>query len=646
MKISIFFRYIMFAALLSAMASIVGCSDDEQKKFALPEPLVKNALIPANLTVYKNQNVSFQGKGFTDADKVALIDAAGQRIELAVAKVDAKSITVVISDKVASHSYDVVLVRGDREQFLGNTTLRLTVFVDVPDKAGASIKGAVMCGDEPVRGVVVSDGVEVTTTDNNGFYWLNSQKANGYVFISVPSGYEVTTAEALPAFWTRLTKGPLYSEQQNFELKKVDNDDHVMLVSTDLHMANRNNDVAQFEGNYVKDMRALVSSYASKKVYMLCLGDMSWDAYWYDKKYALPEYKKLISDFPMPIFHVMGNHDNDPAQRGDLPAESAYRNELGPTYYSFNIGGIHYVVLDNVVYLNTGTGTGIGVVGDRNYDRYVNDEQLAWLKADLATVTDKSTPIVVGMHCQAYELTGSFGIWNSFNSGKNALLDGCFKDFSNVHYLTGHTHRNYVVEKSASITEHNTAAVCATWWWTGVLVDNQICKDGTYGGYGVYEMSGKDIKWYYKSIGHPKAKQLRSYDMNVVKNYFATDAAALKYLSKYSYRTNYSKVAANTVYINVWNYDTKWKVEASENGTPLTVTRISAEDPLHTISYDVPRAQSASLTSDFVSQATQHIFSVQSSSANSAIEIKVTDRFGNVYTESMTRPKAFNTTME
>ena len=42
---------------------------------------------------------------------------------------------------------------------------------------------------------MVSDGTEVTVTDDKGIYELKSAKKWGYVFISVPSGYEVA-AEA------------------------------------------------------------------------------------------------------------------------------------------------------------------------------------------------------------------------------------------------------------------------------------------------------------------------------------------------------------------------------------------------------------------------------------------------------------------
>ena len=43
----------------------------------------------------------------------------------------------------------------------------------------------------------------------------------------------------------------------------------------------------------------------------------------------------------------------------------------------------------------------------------------------------------------------------------------------------------------------------------------------------------------------------------------------------------------------------------------------------------------------FNTAATQHLFRVQASEANSTLVITVTDRFGNVSTQTMTRPKAF-----
>ena len=82
----------------------------------------------------------------------------------------------------------------------------------------------------------------------------------------------------------------------------------------------------------------------------------------------------------------------------------------------------------------------------------------------------------------------------------------------------------------------------------------------------------------------------------------------------------------------------------TENGTPLDVKQVwSKKDPLHSISYDIPRGAANNGTLTFPSTSCMHMFEVTASSASSTLEISVTDRFGNVSTESMTRPKALTT---
>jgi hypothetical protein len=114
------------------------------------------------------------------------------------------------------------------------------------------------------------------------------------------------------------------------------------------------------------------------------------------------------------------------------------------------------------------------------------------------------------------------------------------------------------------------------------------------------------------------------------------------------YAGNYaSPNSGNEVLINVWGYDKDWTVEVTEGGTPLTVTRISQKDPLHIISYEAKRLNvNAEPTPSFVTNNTSHLFKVTASSPNATLNIKVTDRFGHIYTETMTRPKNFDYTMK
>lgn len=526
---------------------------------------------------------------------------------------------------------------------------------NLPDREGMTVKGIVSCGGVGIPDVVVSDGYEVTTTDGEGIYYLPSKKETGFVFISIPGNYEVSADVNNPLFFQRLTEGEAV-EQKDFHLTRVDNDKHVLLVMPDMHLASRNNDIAQFESGFLKDVNTLITSYKTQgtKVYGLTLGDQSWDLYWYDNRFALPDVMKEIQKIGCPVFNCMGNHDNDPYVSNDWLASLAYRRYVGPTYYSFNLGDVHYIILDDIEYLNPGASQGI--VGSRSYNATVAANQIAWLKKDLATLKDKSTPVVVGLHIPVHSnpttVDAQGNQTNRISLKNGSELLSCLQGFSNVHIVSGHSHINFSVEVSDAVMEHNTGAVCATWWWTGKnnYAGNHICKDGSPGGYGVWEMEGNRTEWYYKSIGYERDYQFRAYDRNAIRINAATfapgatnaNADALK-----TYAGDYANASsANEVLINVWGYDSRWKVEVTEQGTPLKVTRIVDKDPLHIISYEAQRLNvNANPTSDFVTNRTAHLFKVTASSPSSTLEIKVTDRFGNVFTETMARPKAFNCAM-
>jgi hypothetical protein len=311
------------------------------------------------------------------------------------------------------------------------------------------------------------------------------------------------------------------------------------------------------------------------------------------------------------------------------------------------------VVLDDIQYINTGGSQ--GVVGSRNYTEVVSTEQLNWLAKDLAEVTDKSTPIIVALHTPVYSLSvnGSGQAVKSTDLTNAASLTSALNAFSNVTFISGHTHVNYTVEIASNMVEHNMAAVCATWWWTGAsgYAGNHICTDGSPGGYGIFEINDKNIKYSYKGIGYNKNKQFRTYDRNTIEISAANftpnanstyQAMVPTYAGEYATSSN-----SNIVLINVFNYDSNCSLEVKENGISLPVTRKYRKDPLHIISYEMQRLnKNAEPTSSFETNNTSHMFEVTASSATSTLEIKFTDRYGTVYTETMTRPKEFKTSMQ
>ena len=139
-----------------------------------------------------------------------------------------------------------------------------------------------------------------------------------------------------------------------------------------------------------------------------------------------------------------------------------------------------------------------------------------------------------------------------------------------------------------------------------------------------------------------------TYDMNSVKEYWATYTVVQKAIElgkDFAGRGNdYSGVGENEVFINAWSHEPgKWDISVTEDGKPLEVRQVWRRDPLHTISYDAPRCVANGGEMTFPSGYTPHMFAVTASSATSTLEIRVTDRFGNTYTETMKRPKTFST---
>lgn len=606
---------------------------------------ISGVILPFQIDVSEGMSLEIIGQGFAAGDQISFRPlSGGSAINVAVSSTTSALCKVVVPAGLSTGRYELHVLRGKEAAVLGATTLNVVFNANLPDREGMTIKGVVYASGKGLANVVVSDGIAVTKTDAEGVYYLPSAKKNMYVFVSIPANYEVATDKSAPRFFKRLERAQHIVEIKDFELTPVYNNEHVVMILGDMHLANRNQDISQFQTGFLNDVNSSIAKHKSmgKKVYALTLGDMSWETYWESSRYGLPEYLVEMNKINAPVFNTIGNHDNNPKASGDWDTADVFRKTLGPNYYSFNLGKIHYVVLDNVEYLNT-------PIGERNYNGTIVNEQMEWLKKDLAMIADKSTPIVVAMHINLFSnpsLSGQVETRNARLTNSQELIN-VLSEFSTVHIYSGHTHMNYNTRYSPSLMEHNIGAVCATWWWTGALANNHICKDGTPGGYVIWEANDNDMRWTYKSIGHSENYQFRAYDLNRV--HLTKDQYAPAYTG-----TQWNTYAAefanrntnNEVLINVWNYDTDWKVEVKENGVPLPVTRVRSRDPLHIVSYSAKRLnQNAVPTADFVTALSAHMFKVKASSPTSTLEIKVTDSFGRLYAENMIRPKEISYSM-
>lgn len=592
-------------------------------------------------------------KGFKAGDKITItmVNDASVTFTLECTSADDVAGAVfTIPTKFIGGMCKVVAEAGGRTT-TGTCFVEIVDTAEVEKKSGYTTYGRVVDYEaKPVAGVAVSDGALVTTTDSEGRYYLRSERKNVFVFISIPKNYRVAIDRAVPQFFQRFksTRTSTY-EQHNFVLAPEENVKHRVLVWSDTHLANRTDDANQFKKFFKPDIEQQIAKAKSEgvKLYAIGLGDLAWDEFWYKNDYSLKDYREDISDFDLTIFSSPGNHDNDPSIADDFLAAAGFRENLNPLYYSFNIGDIHYIMMDNTLFKNSGATSNNYNVQD--YTEGFTDDQMKWLKGDLATVPEGTT-IIFGLHIPWTNRSQSTGKFTyAMPATYRSEVESLLSKFT-VHFISGHTHTNYTNIINSKMREHNIAGVCGTWWWTGYYSKNK-CRlngDGSPSGYKIFDIDGSDVKWNFKALARDASYQFRAYDLRnslitrelycpANKNTNVSDAFFSQYANGWDKSVN--TTSTKKILINLFDYNDNWKITVTENGANLSVSRVEAYDPLHTIFFNMGRMNSNSTSMTFPTGKSAHFFEVSTSSATSTVIIKAEDPFGRVYEETMTRPR-------
>lgn len=646
-------KYLLLALIAVSQLFACGGSDDEKTP---ADNFDVQFTVPGSVDVTEGGECTFAvsggGKSPLTTDTFILESDAGISYVCPIVNTTSDSFTVRLADGCETGYYKVFVKRDARKKSFGRIYINIVEDIDFKPDAGTTVYGIVSSAGVGVENVVVSDGAEVTVTNEKGIYQLKSAKKWGYVFISVPSGYEVPSVGVLPQFHRALKNSADVVERADFKLEKVDGQDsYKIFMLGDMHLANRTGDLGQF-AQFTSDLTDYMTRHKGEKMYALTLGDMTWDLYWYSNSYYFPQYLNTVNSQikNLQIFHTMGNHDNDFQTRSDYDAAVKYVDQICPTYYSFNIGKVHYVVMDDID-CSSYDGT-----ESHNYVKSLSAEQLDWLAKDLSHVA-KTTPVVVAMHAQVfYPTTSGFKI---DHDQVNTLRLFDILDGYTVRFVTGHTHKLFNVTPDAPIVdghnfrEYNSGSVCASWWWSGNLTPGiHIGTDGTPGGYGIWDVTGTDFQCLYKSTGWPEEYQFRSYDLNNVHFSMAdvplmpSDISASVKNAYMQYVNAYPQNNDNEVLINIWNWNSDWTLSVvDENRKTLPYTEVWAYDPLHIAALSVKRFNNAGLksTPSFITDKFTHFFKVKADDADTDLVITVKDEFGNEWTENMQRPKAFST---
>ena len=138
-------------------------------------------------------------------------------------------------------------------------------------------------------------------------------------------------------------------------------------------------------------------------------------------------------------FYVPGEHDIA-SDDGAMYLERFGKGTTGRGWYSFTHKGVHFVGLNNCQQVDA-----MGKLGD---------DQLAWLKADLASLS-ASTPIVIFAHIPLWMVYPEWG-WGTPDAAEALTY---LKRFGSVTVLNGHIHQ--VVQKVEGNVAFHTATSTA-----------------------------------------------------------------------------------------------------------------------------------------------------------------------------------------
>jgi hypothetical protein len=134
-----------------------------------------------------------------------------------------------------------------------------------------------------------------------------------------------------------------------------------------------------------------------------------------ERRKRLAEFRDIVSALKVRnIRFIPGEHD------ASLDNGAAFKEFFGQTHYSFDHKGVHFVAVDNV----SDPGASIG------------DEQLEWLKADLAKQR-KDAPIVVFTHRPLFDLAPKWD-WATRDGAKAIEL---LMPYRNLTVFYGHIHQ-------------------------------------------------------------------------------------------------------------------------------------------------------------------------------------------------------------
>ena len=375
-------------------------------------------------------------------------------------------------------------------------------------------------GERGIAGVEVSNGREIVTTDRQGRYEI-SVRDGETVFLTRPAGYQVPVDEDNVAqfFYTHMPAGspelryggidptgPL-PDAVDFPLTRTTDTlsrDQRCLIGGDIQT------YTQEEVDYA--LRGAFADLAQRTDFTGCgalfIGDIVGDDLdLYDQT------RELTSLLNGPARFLPGNHDLDLDADYDHRFDT-YRSQFGPDYYSYDAGDVHVISLNTVQHSQ-------GAPYNGTYNGGIDDEQLAWLRQDIAN-TPEDKLIVLATHIPLLN-------WHDQGSDRHQVdqvqaIHDIIGDRPAVAF-GGHSHTLEVMREGDSMEgwkslygvdelpfDHITAGAISGDWYTGRVTEDgyptALQRDGAVPGVFTLEAHGNRYEDSFIGTGRAASEQM------------------------------------------------------------------------------------------------------------------------------------------
>ncbi|MBN1421562.1 MAG: DUF4091 domain-containing protein [Planctomycetes bacterium] len=356
---------------------------------------------------------------------------------------------------------------------------------DIPEEIeleSRRIRGTVRCDGTPLAGVQVSDGYRIVRTNVDGEYELVIGPRSGrFVSITTPSGY-----------WTDDFYAPVAEAvaegRADFALRKVEQPDRFdFAFITDMHVDSRKVAATKLRASLRE-----IDELRPAPAFLWAQGDICLQGG------AGKDYVEAIALAAMPVRNGAGNHEM--MMKKANPRED-FETFFGPTYYSFDWGSIHCIVLD-------GNKVIPGEEDWRAVHGAVEGSELAWLRADLAAQA-KGKTIIVGIHIpivttypeRRRESPPDAPYWEVTN--RETITD-LFAEYGVRLVLQGHMHEN---ERAfvGGVEYASTISLSGSWWGSGAGFERGV--DGCPRGYRIVSVDGTAVTHRYQSSAESRVER-------------------------------------------------------------------------------------------------------------------------------------------